>query len=66
MKVSLKNNETGVFGVGGLGVLLIELTTQLQGGGAILETIHQALANSKDMIQFCNDSVAKEIEEEEF
>ncbi|EAG3032017.1 PTS mannose transporter subunit IIA, partial [Listeria monocytogenes] len=28
--------------------------------------IHQALANSKDMIQFCNDSVAKEIEEEEF
>lgn len=46
--------------------LLIELTTQLQGGGAILETIHQTLANSKDMIQFCNDSVAKEIEEEEF
>jgi len=46
--------------------LLIELTTQLQGGGAISETIHQTLANSKDMIQFCNESVAKEIEEEEF
>ncbi|BAO07990.1 PTS system, fructoselysine/glucoselysine-specific IIA component [Enterococcus sp. AZ045] len=46
--------------------LLIELTTQFQRGGAISETIHQTLANSKEMIQFCNDSIAKEIEEEEF
>lgn len=46
--------------------LLIELTTQFQRGGAISETIHQTLANSKEMIQFCNDSVEKEIEEEEF
>lgn len=46
--------------------LLIELTTQFQRGDAISETIHQTLANSKEMIQFCNDSVEKEIEEEEF
>jgi len=46
--------------------LLIELTTQLNGGGVISETIRQTLANSKNMIQFCNDSAAKEIEEEEF
>ncbi|OTP28414.1 hypothetical protein A5802_002156 [Enterococcus mundtii] len=46
--------------------LLIELTTQFQRRGAISETIHQTLANSKEMIQFCNDSVEKEIEEEEF
>jgi fructoselysine and glucoselysine-specific PTS system IIA component len=46
--------------------LLIELTTQLQGGGAISTTIQQTLRNSKDMIQFCNESVSADVEEEEF
>ncbi len=46
--------------------LLIELVTQLESTDSIPEMIKQALANSTMTIQFCNETIQNEIEEEEF
>lgn len=46
--------------------LLIELVTQLEGTDSIPEMIKQVLANSTMTIQFCNETIQNEIEEEEF
>lgn len=46
--------------------LLIELITQLEFADSILEMIKQALTNSTTTIQFCNETIQKENEEEEF
>lgn len=46
--------------------LLIELTTQLESAESVPELIKQALTNSKITIQFCNETIQNEIEEEEF
>ncbi|HGF7712572.1 TPA: PTS sugar transporter subunit IIA, partial [Enterococcus faecium] len=46
--------------------LLIELITQLEFADSILEMIKQALTNSTTTIQFCNETIQKETEEEKF
>lgn len=46
--------------------LLIELMTQLDFADSIPEMINQALANSTTTIQFCNETIQNETEEEEF
>ncbi|MDN6639229.1 MAG: PTS mannose transporter subunit IIA [Tetragenococcus sp.] len=45
---------------------LIELSAQFTSVGNIAELIVQTLKNSKDTIQFCNESFNEEIEEEDF
>lgn len=46
--------------------LLIELITHFQLAESIPEMINQALLDSTRMIQFCNETIQKETEEEEF
>lgn len=46
--------------------LLIELMTQLEFADSIPEMIKQALGNSTPTIQFCNETIQNETEEEEF
>lgn len=46
--------------------LLIELTAQIEQAESIPQLIADTLRSSKETIQFCNDSINKEIEEEEF
>lgn len=46
--------------------LLIELATQLEFADSIPDLINHSLTNSIPTIQFCNESIQKETEEEEF
>lgn len=46
--------------------LLIELMTQLEFADSIPEMIKQSLVNSTPTIQFCNETIQNETEEEEF
>ena len=46
--------------------LLIELMTQLEFADSIPEMIKQSLVNSTSTIQFCNETIQNETEEEEF
>ncbi|KAF1300593.1 MULTISPECIES: PTS sugar transporter subunit IIA [Enterococcus] len=45
---------------------LVELVTQLESTGTITIVIQQALDSAKKSIQFCNESIQKEIKEEDF
>lgn len=45
---------------------LVELTMQLQSAESLPQLIETALESSKQMIQFCNQVVKKELAEEEF
>lgn len=45
---------------------LVELTMQLQSADSLPQLIETALESSKQMIQFCNQVVKKELAEEEF
>jgi fructoselysine and glucoselysine-specific PTS system IIA component len=46
--------------------LLIELVTHINSKKPMSEIINMVLNSSKEMIQFCNESVTKEVAEEEF
>lgn len=46
--------------------LLIELMTQLEFADSIPEMVKKALNNSTSTIQFCNETIQNETEEEEF
>lgn len=59
--------EPNIYLIAGLNLpLLIELATKIETADSIATLIHQALNDSKAMIQFCNESIEKKIEEEEF
>ena len=46
--------------------LLIEIVAQVEMVDSITELIQRALRESKETIQFCNESIKTKIEEEEF
>ena len=59
--------QPNIYLIAGLNLpLLIELATKIETADSIATLIHQALNDSKAMIQFCNERIEKKIEEEEF
>ncbi|PHL19882.1 PTS mannose transporter subunit IIA, partial [Enterococcus faecium] len=61
------NNQDHVYLVAGLNLpLLIELVSQLDAEVETTVLIQQVLTDSKKMIQFCNERINQEIEEDEF
>jgi fructoselysine and glucoselysine-specific PTS system IIA component len=60
-------HQPNLYLIAGLNLpFLIELAAQIETADSIEQTIQQTLINSKQTIQFCNESVHKKVEEEEF
>lgn len=60
-------DQPHVYLIAGLNLpLLIEMATKIEGADSIEALIQRVLHDSKAMIQFCNESIAQKIAEEEF